>query len=66
MGVAIEFFDEVGIFISVLARLMASGDTLPSYLRQWSASVKAEEMEHALQSGSGTPTESGFIESFPD
>jgi hypothetical protein len=60
MGVAIEFFDEVGTFISVLTRLMAAGDTLPSYLRQWSASMTAEEMEHALQSGSGdrTPTES--------
>jgi hypothetical protein len=61
MGVAIEFFDEVGTFISVLTRLMEVGNTLQSYLRQWSASAKAEEMGHTLQSGLGdrTPTESG-------
>jgi hypothetical protein len=63
MGVAIEFFDEVGTFISVLTRLMVGGNTLPSYLRQWSAGVKPEEMEHAHQSGSGDrmPPESGSI-----
>lgn len=56
LGVAIEFFDEVGIFISVLTRLMLVGNTFPSYLRQWSASEKAEEIGHALQTGSGDRT----------
>jgi hypothetical protein len=61
MDIAIEFYDEVGTFISVLARLMVVGNTLPSHLRQWSSSAKAEEMGPALQSGLGdrTPTESG-------
>jgi hypothetical protein len=41
--IAAEFFAEVENFMSVLTRLMTAGNTLPSYLRQWSASTKAEE-----------------------
>jgi hypothetical protein len=58
---AIQFFDEVDTFTSVLTRLLVAGNTFPSYLRQWSASTKAEEVGQPPLSGPGdrAPIESG-------
>jgi hypothetical protein len=40
MAIGIEFFTEANRFTNVLMRLMSAGNTLPSFLRQWSASTK--------------------------
>jgi hypothetical protein len=42
-NIAAEFYAEIGNFISLLTRLMEAGNTLQSYLRQWSATTKVEE-----------------------
>lgn len=39
---AIDFFAEIETFMSVLTRLINAGNTLPSFLKQWSASTAAD------------------------
>lgn len=48
--IAAEFFAEIESFMGTHTRLMLAGNTLDSYLRQWSASTKIEEEEKSLKS----------------
>jgi hypothetical protein len=48
-NIAAEFFVGVETFMSVLTRLMAAGNTIESYLRQWLMSAKTEEGAKAGQ-----------------
>lgn len=39
MSIGTEFFTEANSFTEVLTRLMSAGNTLPSFLKQWSAAT---------------------------
>ncbi len=41
-AMAVEFFTEAEKFINILTRLMAAGNTLPSFLSQWSAATSKD------------------------
>jgi hypothetical protein len=40
MAIGMEFFGAAEKFINLLTRLMLAGNTMPSYLKQWTASEK--------------------------
>ena len=46
MAIAVEFFDAVEQFMAVLTQILLAGNSVQSYLRQWTESEKGTASEH--------------------
>jgi hypothetical protein len=42
MKTAVEFYSAIGVFVSLLTKLMLAGSTLPAMLRQWTAATEGQ------------------------